>query len=349
MNLFNNIYYKKNILITGDTGFKGSWLALWLHKLGADVYGYSLPATCNDFHYRLLSLNYHSEKGDVNNISELNNFIEKIKPDFIFHLAAQSLVIESYKNPLNNFATNVGGTLNILECIRTNESVKGAVIVTTDKIYKNNNSGIAFIESDALGTNDPYSSSKACADLITQSYISSFFKSQLVATVRSGNVIGGGDMSDDRIVPDIIRSKFEIKDLTIRNLASVRPWQHVLETINGYLTLGEKLLNGDSSFVGEWNFGPNEKDVYSVKDILTQAENTFGSINYSVEQNPQHKESSLLKLNSDKAFEKLNWKNVLSFKETTSLTFAWYKDYYLNKTINSEKDLNYFISKYYEI
>jgi CDP-glucose 4,6-dehydratase len=349
MNLFNNIYYQKKILITGDTGFKGSWLALWLKKLGADVYGYSLPGTANDFHYRLLELNYPSERLDINNSNELNNYISKSKPDFIFHLAAQSLVIESYKNPLNNFTTNVSGTLNILECIRTNESVKGALIVTTDKVYKNNNSGIPFVETDAMGANDPYSASKACADLITQSYISSLFKNQFVASVRSGNVIGGGDMSDDRIVPDIIRSKFENKDLIIRNPYSIRPWQHVLETINGYLTLGEKLLNGDSSFVGEWNFGPNENETYSVKDILSEAENILGSINSTVEPNLQHKESSLLKLNSSKAFEKLKWKNVLSFKETASLTFSWYKDFYIAKTINSEKDLNYFINKYYEV
>jgi len=250
--LFNGIYRNKTVLITGHTGFKGSWLSLWLKKLGAYVIGYSLKEYPNTKHFFELKLDVENIFADVRDRDTLKKAIITYKPDIIFHLAAQSLVRESYRDPIATYETNVIGTLNLLEAVRNCEAVKAIVNVTTDKVYENKKQDSGYKETDNLGGFDPYSSSKACSEILTSSYRDSFFNNNkhkiLIASARAGNVIGGGDWANDRLIPDITRAVIKKEKVKIRNPASVRPWQHVLEPLSGYLLLGQKLLEGKKTF-----------------------------------------------------------------------------------------------------
>lgn len=334
----NNFWNNKSVFITGHTGFKGSWLTLILKNLSANIFGYALnPITNPNFFdgFKLGSLLNNDLREDILDYNKLAKAITKAKPDVLFHLAAQSSVLESYKNPLSTVSTNVMGTVNVLEAVRRVKSIKSVIIVTTDKVYQNLEEGISFNEDSKLGGHDIYSSSKAACEILTQSYIKSFFFDSKfnVATVRSGNCIGGGDWTKDRIIKDCVESFSKNKPLIIRNPNSTRPWQHVIEPLFGYLKLAEKLyLSKNKKFVGSWNFGPNRKNL-KVLDLAKIGKKIFGSKSRIIINNKSKKfyESKYLALNSKKAMNKLGWKIMLSNKLSLQFTFDWFQNFYKNK------------------
>lgn len=330
LDLFSEIYKGKKVLVTGDTGFKGSWLCIWLKELGADVYGYSLPALTNkdNFVTSELSKKISHQDGDIRNLEQLQNYFNKVKPDIAFHLAAQPLVIESYNNPHYNFETNLMGTVNFFEAVRNCSSVKAAINVTTDKCYQNNEWMWGYRENDAMGGDDPYSASKGCSELITNSYLKSFFSKEHtahVASARAGNVIGGGDWADNRILPDMMRAFQSDEASSIRNPNSVRPWQFVLEPLFGYLKLGEMLFTKGKSFSGGWNFGPAAFENYSVGDVVDEVRKIIPKIKIDspIVTEKLH-EAGLLKLDITKAVNYLDWKPKLNFEETIQFTIDGY-------------------------
>ncbi len=331
MNLsFLDFYKGKKVLITGDTGFKGSWLAISLLQLGAKVYGYSLePEHSNDnFISSQLSTRIQSHRGDINNFNELKNFIEEIQPQLIFHMAAQPLVLRSYKEPVYTFQTNVIGSVNLMEICRQLPSLRALIMVTTDKCYENKETLTPYKEEDALGGKDPYSASKAACEIAVQSYIHSYFQedaSPNIASVRAGNVIGGGDWAENRIVPDIFRAIKNNEEVELRHPGAIRPWQFVLEPIFAYMKLMHALVEQGKSFQGGWNFGPDPVDEYSVADLVSHCQKKLTiPCNYDKKQTPH--EAKLLKLSIEKARQKLNWQPVLSFQETIDYTIQGYQD-----------------------
>lgn len=322
----------KKVLITGHTGFKGSWLASWLNALGAEVCGYSLaPETePNLFEDLDLENKIQSIIGDIRNLQDFEKAIQTFQPEIVFHLAAQSLVRKSYREPVETYTTNVIGTINILEAVRKTESVKSVVIITTDKVYENKEWHWAYRENERLGGFDPYSNSKACAELAVSSYRNSFFAESvcLIATARAGNVIGGGDWSEDRLLPDVFRSLIYGEKLVIRNPHSIRPWQHVLEPLRGYMLLAEKLFNNEKEFADAWNFGADEKDSKTVGIILNKIKNLWmDSVNWEFAEGVQPHEARLLKLDSTKAKNELNWLPKLNLDEAVRLTAEWYRGF----------------------
>ena len=342
---FKNTYYGKCILITGHTGFKGTWLSTWLLSLGANVTGYSLNIPTNPSNFEVLNLGNKLEHvtGDVKDLNHLKQVFDKCSPDIVFHLAAQAITRLSYDIPQDTFNTNLVGTVNILECIRQSKTVKAAVIITSDKCYKNVEWLWGYRENDRLGGVDPYSASKACVEIASNSYIKSFFSedgSPNVSTVRAGNVIGVGDWAVDRIVPDCMRAFFKDERLEIRNPLATRPWQHVLEPLSGYLWLGANLLDGNERVTGEpFNFGPLSDVNRTVEELLSEFTKTLknGKWYVSKEGDKEKKESILLHLNCEKALYYLNWHAVLSFEETVRTTSEWYQNYY-NSTDNDMYD-----------
>jgi len=339
-NVFRNFYRGKRVLVTGHTGFKGSWLSLWLLKLGAVVGGVSayLPSDpCNFVALGLKKLVKHYD-GDIRNFHQILEVVDDFKPHIIFHLAAQSIVRRSYDEPKLTFDTNLGGTVNILECIKQRDYIEVAVIITSDKCYKNMEWTWGYRENDQLGGDDPYSASKACAEIAAHSYCLSYFskKKQVnVATTRAGNVIGGGDWAEDRLIPDYIRAWADGKEVFIRNPQATRPWQHVLEPLSGYLWLGALL--GDENIgkhlSGEaFNFGPRSDVVQPVSEVV-QALNTLLKTpqrNHYVADDHSKPESNLLKLCCDKALTMLHWKALLPFEKSIEYTAFWYNKYYEN-------------------
>ena len=346
---FSNIYDGKTILITGHTGFKGSWLSLWLKELGANIVGYSLLPKYSPCHFDLLDLKIISYLEDINEFEKLNKVFKKHNPDLVFHLAAQPLVIYSYENPLETYKTNILGTANILECVRALNKNMSVVIVTSDKCYENKEWHWSYRENDSLGGIDPYSNSKACAEFITRSYRKSFFdicrkKDKLVATARAGNVIGGGDWSDNRLMPDIVRHMFENKKLVVRNPYAIRPWQHVLESLSGYLLLGEKLLQKKKEHTTSYNFGPVEVLDITVVNFLNIIKKYWKKI--IIEDLIKEKtnyEPCLLKLDSSKSLKKLNWMPVWSQKKSIIKTVEWYESFYHKNSIISKDQLYEYI------
>lgn len=351
-----DIYKGKRIFLTGHTGFKGSWLNLWLKSLGAEVYGYALASNTNPSHFELLGGNkeFRGVFADIRDRENLKQSLKSFNPDIIFHLAAQPLVRESYKNPVATFESNVIGTLNILDCARELESLKAIVVITTDKVYENKEWIWGYRENDALGGYDPYSASKACAEIVTDSMRNSFFninefgKSHqvLIATARAGNVIGGGDWSEDRLIPDIIKAVCANKSAKIRNPKSTRPWQHVLEPLRGYLMLGEKLLEGKKEFATAFNFGPNLQDNLRVEEILKITKNLWDKVDYVLEcdSNAPH-EAGLLMLDVAKAQKLLNWEPVMNSLESIKYTISWYREFYENRQIVSQEQLGNYIKE----
>lgn len=336
LDLFNSTYKNKKILITGHTGFKGSWMAIWLKELGAEVFGYSLePYTEKDnFNTTGLSNKIHHKIGDVRSKEDLQDYFNEVKPDIAFHLAAQPLVIESYNNPHYNFETNLMGTVNFFEAVRNCSSVKVAINVTTDKCYQNNEWLWGYRENDAMGGDDPYSASKGCSELITNSYIKSFFTKDNtchVASGRAGNVIGGGDWAENRIIPDVLRAYQNNETSQIRNLNSVRPWQFVLEPVFGYMKLAEQLFHNGKSFSGGWNFGPSSYENYTVGDVVNEVKKVISTlkVNSPVLTEKLH-EAGLLKLDITKAVNQLGWKPRLNFEETIKFTIEGYLDEFSN-------------------
>jgi CDP-glucose 4,6-dehydratase len=325
-----NFWKDKRVLITGHTGFKGSWLSFWLNSLGAKVCGYSLLPETNPNLFENLNLEnlIESNIGDIRDLSNFSQTITDFQPDIVFHLAAQPLVRRSYREPIETYTTNVIGTINILEAIRQVDSVKSAVIITTDKVYENEERSFGYSENDRLGGFDPYSNSKACAELAVSSYRNSFFADGkcLIATARAGNVIGGGDWSEDRLLPDVFRSLIFGENLLIRNPNSVRPWQHTLEPLNGYMLLAEKLFVGNKDFANAWNFGPEDEDAKPVGFILDEIKQIWDEeVNWQIAVGEHPHETNLLKLDSSKSKNELGWKPKLSLPEALKLTSDWYK------------------------
>ena len=336
--MLNKFFKGKKVLITGHTGFKGSWLTVWLQILGAKVIGVSNGFPSFNNHYQLLNLNKKilNKNLDVRNLILLKKFVKKNQPDFVFHLAAQSIVNLSYKDPLKTWSTNTIGTINLLESLRQLKKKCVAIIITSDKCYENLEIKRGYNEKDRLGGKDPYSASKASADIAIRSYISSFFSHKKnkvhIATARAGNVIGGGDWSANRLIPDCVRSWSKKNKALIRSPHSTRPWQHVLEAIYGYITLAINLNKNPSLHGQAFNFGPANQQNYKVISVVKLMKKYWENVSWKLHKNNNKtfKESSLLKLNSQKAKKILRWRSVLTFKENIFLVANWYKNFYLD-------------------
>ena len=350
--MLNNIYQNRKVLITGHTGFKGSWLSLWLSKLGADILGCSMEPPTHPNHHDLLRLKNRSITCDVRDLDKLKSVFKDFKPEIVFHLAAQALVRESYQNPIYTFETNMLGTANVFEACRSVESVKAIVNITSDKCYENKEWIWGYREKDPMGGHDPYSASKGCAELICASYRDSFFPigsylkthQTLVASCRAGNVIGGGDWGKDRLIPDLMKAASIKQKTLIRNPCAIRPWQHVLEPLSGYLLLGEKLLHKKTSFAGPWNFGPTAGDHMEVLTVIKILKKNWPSINYEITQkNDNLHEANLLKLDCSKANSLLKWRSTWDGNITLKKTTLWYRDYYENNKISSIAQLDEYI------
>lgn len=338
MQTLQDFYRGKRVLVTGHTGFKGSWLSLWLHRMGARVIGLSLDARTQRDNYVLSDIGSRMEadlRGDVRDGERVKQVFHEYRPDIVFHLAAQPLVRLSYKMPAETFAVNVGGTVNIMEAMRGQAETRVGVMITTDKCYENREWLWPYRENDALGGYDPYSASKGAAEIAIAAWRRSFFNPdhcdihhKALASVRAGNVIGGGDWAEDRIVPDCIRALESGKEINIRSPHAVRPWQHVLEPLGGYLLLGQKMWDAPRDFAEAWNFGPNQEsitDVWTVATKLTEAYGT-GSLKDASDPDAPH-EAKLLTLDISKARRRLGWQPRLTIDESIRLTVDWYRRY----------------------
>lgn len=330
----------KKIFMTGHTGFKGAWLAFWLREMGASVFGYSLPPE-NQSLYNILNIKdkLAGEKlADLSDVESLEKSLISFSPEIVLHLAAQSLVRRSYRDPRSTFETNVMGTVRVLEASRKVPSIRCLINVTTDKVYENRDQGGPFKETDPLGGHDPYSSSKACSEIVTTSYLRSFLSkpgSYTAATARAGNVVGGGDFNEDRLIPDFIRSLESGKAVEIRYPKSTRPWQHVLEPLSGYLQLAEALFHS-SEYCGSWNFGPNEDSERTVENVAISMRKFFPQLQINTLESPEvFHEAAVLRLDIQKAVRFLNWHPKLSFEETMNWTSQWYQAF-----LSGEKDLD---------
>jgi len=349
--LFNGMYQNKTVLITGHTGFKGSWLAYWLKSMGANVIGYSLEAPTNPSHIELLNLNIISIIGDIRDQKKLDKTFDCYKPDIVFHLAAQPLVRLSYESPIETYDINVMGTLKVLEACKNN-NVRAIVNITSDKAYENKEWIWGYRENDPMGGYDPYSSSKGCADLLVNSYRNSYFNiidykkthNTLLASCRAGNVIGGGDWAKDRLITDIMISVSENKKVSIRNPHATRPWQHVLEPLSGYLSVGQKLLEERVEVSDAWNFGPSDEGSITVEEVVDNIKKYWDKIDYEINKNPnQLHEANLLKLDCSKAHILLKWKDVWDSDTTFEKTVKWYKEYYENGNTLTKENLEIYI------
>jgi len=320
----------RSVFVTGHTGFKGGWISLWLSKLDAKVHGYSLapPTTPNFFSETHLEHRLESSTiGDIRDLSKLTSALQTAKPSIVIHMAAQPLVRESYVSPVETFTTNVIGTVNVLEAVRSVDTVAAVVNITTDKCYENQEWVWPYRENDRLGGHDPYSSSKACAELAAAAYRNSFLAEAGVqlASVRAGNVIGGGDWATDRLIPDFLRAVDAGKSLSVRSPNAVRPWQHVLEPLSGYLLLAERLVNEGADFAEAWNFGPEEADSKPVSWILDRLCQRIPSANWVLDGSPQPHEAGVLKLDSVRAKTKLNWAPRWSLDTALDKTVEWHQ------------------------
>ena len=336
-NLFKNIYKNKKVLITGHTGFKGSWLALWLNELGADVVGYALDPKTDKDNFVVTGLANKIKKdirADIRDKEKLFKVFKEEKPEIVFHLAAQPLVMESYEHPLETFDTNIMGTVNVLDAIRKTNSVLTGIMITSDKCYENREMIWGYRENDPMGGHDPYSASKGAAELVINSYRKSFLKKdeKSIASARAGNVIGGGDWSDYRLIPDFIRAIEAEQPIEIRNPQATRPWQHVLEPLSGYLLLGAKMMGKPDIYDEAWNFGPYSNEIYPVKDVVEKMIRKLGKGTWKdVSKSNKHHEANLLTLDITKALTQLGWKQVLNFDENIDMTIDWYKNYSTNE------------------
>jgi len=348
--MFSGQYNNRRVLITGHTGFKGSWLTLWLQSIGAKVTGISLPPDSAFAHWNLLSLNVESRLIDIREAAQLRKAVQEADPEIVFHLAAQPLVRRSYLAPLETWSTNVIGTANVLDACRDLPSIKAIVVVTTDKCYENQEWVWGYRENDRLGGHDPYSASKAASELVVSSYRSAFFQAPegpLLATARAGNVIGGGDWSEDRLIPDLMRAAQAGKPLEIRSPTATRPWHHVLECLSGYLCLGQKLLERNKDCAGGWNFGPDREGNRQVQQVLEQLRQTMHGIEWYAGLQTQLKEARLLHLDSSKARDLLAWHPVWSFEDGVSTTARWYMAWLNSKEVISVHQLNEYVNAAY--
>lgn len=343
-NNLENVYRDRKVLITGHTGFKGSWLALWLQELDAHVIGYALepPSSPSNFQVCALEQKLGHNHGDVRDYNRLLSVLQAHQPEFVFHMAAQPLVRLSYKDPRLTYETNVMGTVNLLEAVRQTKSVRVVVNITSDKCYENREWVWGYRESDPMGGHDPYSSSKGCAELVTSAYLRSYFPpedygkkhSVALASVRAGNVIGGGDWGQDRLIPDCIRALSQGEEIVIRNPHAIRPWQHVLDPLSGYLALGAKLWQEGAKYSGPWNFGPQDSEVWTVEDVVREAIGSWEQGNYRIESLGNPHEAHWLKLDCSKARIDIPWQPRYSVKQALQKTIAWYKMFYREGNTN---------------
>jgi CDP-glucose 4,6-dehydratase len=352
IHLFEDIFEKRKILITGHTGFKGSWLCLLLNKLGADIYGYALAPPTTPSLYEEAKINelVTSHIGDVREYDELLKYVQNIQPEIVIHMAAQPLVYESYNLPIDTYAINVLGTVHLLEACRHTPTVKAIVNVTTDKCYENKEWPWGYRENEPMGGYDPYSNSKGCSELVTSAYRSSYFSPDdyhihgvALASARAGNVIGGGDWAKFRLIPDFIRAIQQGEILKIRNPYAIRPWQHVLEPLSGYLILASKLFNKGGYYAQAWNFGPEDNDVKNVEWIIRTICQTYGeNASYEIDQNQQHHEAHYLKLDCSKAKTELGWYPKWNIEKALKSIVEWSKAWLDGKDVRQvcEQQIN---------
>jgi CDP-glucose 4,6-dehydratase len=344
--LFGGAFAGRNVLVTGHTGFKGSWLCLWLSALGARVAGLALAPDTQPSHWSLLGLSgVRDFRIDLRDNAAVRRTLAQVQPEVIFHLAAQPLVRRSYREPLETFQTNVLGLVHLMEAIRDTASAQVLVNATTDKVYLDQAAGSGYREDDPLGGHDPYSTSKACAELVTDCYRKSFFAESgtRVATARAGNVIGGGDWAEDRLVPDLVRAISTGAPVQIRNPDAIRPWQHVLEPLSGYLRLGQKLLSG-APVEGAWNFGPGSDATLPVHALVSSMQDLWPSLRSQFQAGPHPHEAQILQLDCSKAAQKLAWRPVWGAEETIRHTVQWYRAYQEHSTVLSHEDLEDYIN-----
>lgn len=339
MNSLLKTFKKSKVLITGHTGFKGSWLSLWLRLLGAEVHGLSFLPPSNPYHLQTLKIGRSIKEifFDISNTKKLDNLIKRIEPNYIFHLAAQPIVNKSYDHSIETWKTNLFGTINILNSLKTFQKNCVAILITSDKCYENKNTKNSFKEIDKLGGNDPYSASKAATELAINSYVRSFFSNNSkvkIGVCRAGNVIGGGDWGKDRIVPDCVKSWSKKKREVLRNPESTRPWQHVLEPLSGYLSLAMNLSKSNRLHGEAFNFGPNNKNSHTVKKLVSLMSESWNKLGYkkvNIKKNfLKKKEDIFLSLNSNKAKKLLGWKSIWNINKTAKETISWYKEFYQN-------------------
>ena len=352
--LFGDIYRNKRVLVTGHTGFKGSWICAWLTSMGADVLGFSLAPNTNPNHFSLLEpdLAMQSVLGDIRDLDVLKKTFAEFQPEIVFHLAAQPLVRLSYDQPIETLHTNVIGTANVFEACRHTSSVRAIVNITSDKCYENREWVWGYRENDPMGGYDPYSASKGCAELVTSAYRNSFFHPDqygtshnvLLASVRAGNVIGGGDWARDRIVTDMMEAANRDESFPIRNPGATRPWQHVLEPLSGYLLLGQRLLEGKIDCAGAWNFGPNDDGAITVLEVVKAMQKRWSRVHYAVQQSEhQLHEANLLKLDCSKARMQLHWKGIWDADTTFQETAEWYRTFYEHNRLLTFRQLGTYV------
>jgi CDP-glucose 4,6-dehydratase len=350
-----SFWKNKKVFVTGHTGFKGGWLSSWLNLLGADITGYALPPDTNPNFFELTQLSNKVTNiyGDIRDFNNFKNAVENAKPEVVFHLAAQPLVIRSYENPIETYSTNLMGTVNLLEILRSIKSVKSVVVITTDKVYENDNQIIKFMENDHLGGHDPYSASKACCEVAVSSFRRSFFVNDTspvgIATLRAGNVIGGGDWSGNRLIPDLLRASQTKKEIVIRNPSAIRPWQHVLEPISAYLLVAQLLEQDPATYSQAFNVGPNTTDSVKVSELCTLFQKHWHSqipINM-ISQNKFHEMQNLM-LDHTKISQLTGWKPKLNLESSLKMTAEWYQEV-IKKTSNATELTETQIQQYSEL
>jgi CDP-glucose 4,6-dehydratase len=347
LNAFGTAYRGRRVLVTGHTGFKGSWLCLWLHALGSEVTGLALDPLSEPSHWDMLKLSIKDHRIDIRDEAAVRMVFAAEKPEIVFHLAAQPLVRRSYREPVTTWATNVMGTVHVLEAACHTPEVRAVVVVTTDKCYENREWPWAYRERDRLGGHDPYSASKAGAELVAASYRTAFLahpSAPLLATARAGNVIGGGDWSEDRLIPDLVRSLVACEPLVIRSPRATRPWQHVLDCLSGYLLLGQRLLVGDTTCADAWNFGPDGEGNRSVEQVLRDLARTWPQIGWQVASRPQPHEAGLLQLDTAKAKMHLGWRPVWNLAAAIDRTATWYRQWLELGEVSSADQLDAYIT-----
>lgn len=350
--LFGGVYAGRRVFVTGHTGFKGSWLVLWLQEMGAQVCAISLPAATEPSHHQLLSPTIDCQAVDIRDGAAVERAMQAFAPEIVFHLAAQALVRESYVEPKATFDVNVIGLVNVLEAVRETPSVRAVVNVTSDKCYRQSGSSAAFAEGDALGGHDPYSASKACAEIVSASYRASFLSTKdssrrvALATARAGNVIGGGDWSADRLVPDLARAAASNTTVPIRSPQAIRPWQHVLEPLSGYLQLGQQLLQNSehaAQFSDAWNFGPAAEGHLTVGEVVTAFSKHWDAVHPELDTQAHPHEAATLHLDCTKAQKALGWRSVWDSTTMIERTAAWYRTWYERGTVRTREDLTDYV------